>query len=568
MTRQFLAKDFKVNHWAEIQPYYENLKNRAVNSEKDLEKWFLDRSELESVLSEELAWRYIAMTCNTADEIVQQHFETFVEEIQPKAANYTNQLNQKCLSSLYLRSLEQDFAYKVMMRSLRKQAEIFREENISLQTELQILERKYGEIVGKMTVEVDNEEITLPQATNFSESTDRAKREEVYLKIQNKRFEQHKVLDELLSQLVQKRHQMALNAGFKNFRDYQFANLGRFDYTPKHCFEFHEAVKHEIMPIIQKMAEQRKQNLGVDSLRPWDSAVNPKGLPPLKPFENSQELIEKTIRSFGRLDSFLADCIAKMQEMKHLDLDSRKNKAPGGYNYPLAETGYPFIFMNATSNFRDLTTLLHEGGHAVHSIVTKDLALNAFKEPPAEVAELASMSMELITMDTWDEFFPDTETLKRAKLEQLEDVITVLPWVATIDKFQHWLYENPFHTISERKQAWLAIFQEFSDTITDWQGLEEFRNYHWQKQLHIYEVPFYYIEYGFAQLGAIAMWKNYRQNPEKGLEGYLNALKLGYTRTIPEIYKAGNIEFNFSKNYISELVAFVNQEIEQEIENI
>jgi oligoendopeptidase F len=250
-----------------------------------------------------------------------------------------------------------------------------------------------------------------------------------------------------------------------------------------------------------------------------------------------------------------------MREMGHLDLDSRKGKAPGGYNYPLSEIGVPFIFMNATSTLRDMTTIMHEGGHAVHNFLTMDLKLNDFKSPPMEVAELASMSMELISMDHWNIFFDNEADLKRAKLEHLEDLIATLPWVATIDKYQHWIYENPEHTLDERKSNWNRILNEFSDSVTDWSGLQDGKDYMWQKQLHLYEVPFYYIEYGMAQLGAIAVWRNYRKDPQKGLQGYMNALKLGYMKTIPEIYSAAGIRFDFSKEYIKELMDFVKLEI-------
>lgn len=248
--------------------------------------------------------------------------------------------------------------------------------------------------------------------------------------------------------------------------------------------------------------------------------------------------------------------------MGHFDLESRKGKAPGGYNYPLAEIGVPFIFMNATSNLRDLVTLLHEGGHAVHSFLTRDLELNDFKNTPSEVAELASMSMELISMDHWDIFFKTEDELKRAKREHLKQIIETLPWVATIDKFQHWIYENPGHSLEERTTAWLKIYGDFSDNVTDWTGLEHFKEIIWQKQLHLFEVPFYYIEYGMAQLGAIAVWKNFKEDKNKGLEGYQNALKLGYTKSIPEVYQAAGIKFDFSKAYIKELMTFLRNELE------
>ncbi|MBY0435806.1 MAG: M3 family oligoendopeptidase, partial [Cyclobacteriaceae bacterium] len=387
-------------------------------------------------------------------------------------------------------------------------------------------------------------------------------REDVYKKMAPRRLKDKETLDELYSKLVQLRHRVAVNASFSNFRDYMFKSYGRFDYTPQDCFAFHDSISSEVVPLLEELAEKRKEQLNVEALRPWDKAVDVEGRPALKAFVGGKDLTEKSIECFKRLDPFLGDCLSTMNAMGHLDLESRKGKAPGGYNYPLAEIGVPFIFMNATSTLRDMTTIMHEGGHAIHNFLTKDLSLGDFKSPPMEVAELASMSMELISMDHWDVFFSKPEDLKRARLEQLEDIIETLPWVATIDKFQHWVYENPNHTLSRRKQQWNIVFQEFADTVTDWRGLEEVRDFLWQKQLHLYEVPFYYIEYGMAQLGAIAVWRNYRQNKKQGLEGYLNALRLGNLRTIPEIYRAAGIKFDFSRPYIKELMDFVRKEID------
>lgn len=559
--RNFLPENFAPSQWENIEPFYKNLAERNIDSLAALRVWFRDRSELESALSEELAWRYIRMTCNTADEGLQESFNTFVSLVQPEVTKYTHTLNQKCLASPFLTELEQQEGFDITIRSLRKQAEIFREENIPLQTELQIKEREYGAIAGAMTIWWQEQELTLQQAANLLEDKDRNIREKAYYAIQNRRLQDKDKLDTLLTELIQLRHQIAQNAGFKNYRDYAFAALGRFDYTPQDCFDFHEAVKATVMPLLENLALERKKQMNLDSIRPWDMQADPTGLPALKAFESPEDLINNTIACLDELDGFLGDCLRTMKKMKHLDLESRKNKAPGGYNYPLAETGYPFIFMNATSNLRDLTTLLHEAGHAVHSVLCKDLEINSFKEPPAEVAELASMSMELITMPFWKHFFSREEDLKRAKKEHLEDLLTVLPWIACIDKFQHWIYENPNHSLEERQAAWNSIYTEFSPQIVDWTGLEAFKTYHWQKQLHLYEVPFYYIEYGFAQLGAIAVWQNCQKDLKKGLKGYLDALSLGYMRSIPKIYQEAGISFNFSKEYISNLMEFVDKQV-------
>ncbi len=561
-ARKYLPEDFTVTSWDAIQPFFRELEEREINSAGELRKWFQDRSELESVLSEDMGWRYIRMTIDTRDKEAKERFNFFVSEIEPNIAPESNKLNQKAIANPFLNELKAE-GYPVMIRSMKTDIEIFREANIPLNTELQTLAQEYGAISGAMTVEMDGKELTLQQAADFLQSVDRSKREEAYRKISERRFEDNVELDSLFDKLLNLRHRVAVNAGFENYRDYMFKAMGRFDYTPADCDDFHNSVQAEVVPLLNMVAGERKDKLKVDQLRPWDKAVDVEGREQLRPFKNSRELTEKTIRVFQRLDPFLGQCLRIMQEMNHLDLDSRKGKAPGGYNYPLSEIGVPFIFMNATSTLRDMITILHEGGHAVHSFLVRELELSDFKEAPSEVAELASMSMELLTMDYWDEYFDNEEDLVRAKKDHLEQIIGTLPWVATIDKFQHWIYTNPAHTQEERKQAWLEIFSSFSDEVTDWSGLEKYKAYMWQKQLHLYEVPFYYIEYGIAQLGAVAVWKNYRENPQKGLQGYMDALKLGYTKPIPEVYKAADISFDFSRSNIKELMQFVKEELDK-----
>jgi oligoendopeptidase F len=560
--RRFLPENFQLTNWESIKPFFDNLNKRSIRSAADLQRWFRDRSELESYLSENFAWRYIKMTCDTANEQLVNHLNEFITDIQPQIAPETNSLNEKALNDTHLKQIQEE-GFDILVRSLKKEFEIFREENIPIITELQTEERKYGAIAGAMTVEIDGKELTLQQASDYLQSTDRAKREEVYRKIQERRYQDKDALDDLFNKLIGLRHQLAVNADFANYRDYMFAALGRFDYTPEDCFAFHQAVAQAVVPLLNDLAKERKEALQLDTLRPWDVKVDISNLPALVPFTSGEDLMNKTIECFKRLDPFLGECLSIMKEMGHLDLESRKGKAPGGYNYPLDEIGVPFIFMNATSNLRDMVTILHEGGHAIHSFLTRDLSLNAYKHPPSEVAELASMSMELISMDHWNLFFENENDLRRAKRQHLEQIIETLPWVATIDKFQHWIYEHPQHTVEERSKEWVQTYEQFSDTITAWSGLEKYKQYIWQKQLHLYEVPFYYIEYGIAQLGAIAVWKNFKENPERGLQGYLNALKLGYTKPIRQIYEAAYIPFDFSKEYITNLMNFVKEELEK-----
>ena len=560
--RTFLSKEFTVSDWATLEPYYEELLERTLGNADELHKWLKDSSELNAVLSEEMAWRYIAMTCDTGSQEKADAYKQFVTEIMPKIAPYENRLDRKFLEHPLSQELSGK-AYEIMRKRIQKDVDIFREENVALMAELQAEQQEFGEVSGGMSVSLNGEEMTLQKAGTFLESPDRELREKAYRKIQERRLLDSERLDNLFSRLIQKRHKIAQNAGFENYRDYTFKSMGRFDYTPEDCFQFHDSIQEAIVPLLNDLASTRKEALSVENLRPWDGKVDVSGKPALKAFEGIEQLLDSSIEAFQRLNPFLGECLAHMKSIKHLDLDSRKGKAPGGYNYPLMETGIPFIFMNATSTVRDLVTLMHEGGHAVHSILIKDLDLLSFKHLTPEIAELASMTMELLSMDHWNLFFPDPEELKRAKVNHLEDILGVLPWIAIIDKFQHWIYENPAHSEQDRKEKWLEILDQFSNSITDWKGLEKYKEILWQKQIHLFDYPFYYIEYAIAQLGAIAIWKNYRKDPETALQQYLEALKLGYTCSIGDIYETAGVKFDFSADYMKELIDFVRSELKE-----
>jgi oligoendopeptidase F len=561
LKHSFLLVDFKLTDWNSLEPYFIQLLERKIESETDLENWLKDMSEIEAFISEDACWRQVRMTCDTENKELEESFNFFFMEIQPKIQPYADQLNKKLVNCPFTKTLDQQ-KYFTYLRSVKKSIDLFREANIPLQAESSVLQQQYGTIAGKMMVEQDGQEFTLQQAAKFLENEDRSIRETVYKKIAERRLADKDALNELYSKLIGLRHQIALNAGFSNYRDYKFAEMGRFDYTPDACFNFHDAVKEAVLPLINDIYTEQAKRLGIDKMRPWDTEAEPTGIAPLRPFTDGKDLLKKSIACLDKLDPFFGDCLRKMQELNHLDLDSRKGKAPGGYNMPLAESGAPFIFMNAAAQMSDLTTMVHEAGHAVHSFLAHELELTGFKEYPTEMAEVASMSMELFTMDHWDVFFDNEEEMKRAKRHQLERVITIFPWIAIIDKFQHWVYENPNHKLDERRENWLNILNNFTSNAINHEGLENFRSYGWQKQLHLFEVPFYYIEYGIAQLGAIGMWKQYRQNPRQALENYMHALSLGGTKTLPELYKAAGIDFDFSHKNISELMQFVKNELD------
>jgi oligoendopeptidase F len=562
IKRNFLPENFVITDWQSLEPWFINLEQRPLETVKDLEKWLEDMSELEAVVSEDACWRQVRMTCDTENKALEEAFNFFYLEIQPHIQPYADRLNRKLIGSSLIKELDQDkfFTY---LRTVRKNIELFREENIQLQAEMSVLQQHYGSIAGKMTIEHEGKEYTLQQASKFLENPERSIREAVYLKINERRLADKEPLHDLFGKLVALRHRIAQNAGFANYRDYKFAEMGRFDYTPADCFRFHEAVEQHVVPLVNKIYEYQAQKLGISPLRPWDTEAEPAGVKPLRPFTDGKDLLDKTIECFERLNPFFANCLRKMDQLGHLDLDSRKGKAPGGYNMPLMESGAPFIFMNAASQMSDVTTMVHEGGHAVHSFLAHTLELSSFKEYPTEMAEVASMAMELFSMDHWESFFDNQEEMKRAKRHQLERVITIFPWIATIDCFQHWVYEHPEHTTEERTAAWLSIIKRFSVPALDTSGLEKYREISWQRQLHLFEVPFYYIEYGIAQLGAIGLWKQYRENPEKALENYTNALSLGGTRTLPELYAAAGLPFDFSPETIRSLMEMVGNELDR-----
>lgn len=561
MPRHYLPSDFTVTTWEVLEPYFKELLDRPINSSTDMEKWLEDMSEVEAVISEDACWRQIKMTCDTENKALEEAFVFFVTEIQPKIQPYADLLNRKLIDNPLTKDLDPK-EYFTYLRGVKKSIDLFREENIPIQSELGVLQQQFGVISGKMTVSVNGQEYTLQQAAKFLENPDRNLRESVYHSIQKRRLEDKDQLNDLFSTLIQKRDKLAKNAGFSNYRDYKFKELGRFDYTKEDCFQFHEAVKLHVLPLVNAINKKKKEKLGLDSLRPWDTEAEPAGITPLSPFKTGKELLDKSVAVFERLRPFFADCLRKMEDLKHFDLESRKGKAPGGYNCPLAESGAPFIFMNAAGQMGDVTTMVHEGGHAIHSFLAHPLRLSAFKEYPMEIAEVASMSMELFSMDAWDEFFDNKEDLLRAKEHQLERVITIFPWIATIDKFQHWVYENPNHTLEERASRWMEILQEFSSKEIDFSGLENYRTFGWQRQLHLFEVPLYYIEYGIAQLGAIGLWMQFRENKEAALDNYMKALSLGGTRTLPELYQAAGLVFNFSPDHIQKLMQFVKKELE------
>jgi len=558
--RLYIPQDFTLKTWEELESFYVELNERELANQQDFEKWVKDWDELYAVVSEDMRWKYIKTSIDTTDAKAQEDLQNFYVNIDPKMKPCENKLQIKFNESPYKDSLGEDF--KNLKRSIATDLELFNEKNIELSKELSLLENKYAQFSGAWSINYKGEEYTFPQAAKYFKSTNREERKTVYDLTNERQLKDQEALDDLFNEMIALRHQIALNAGFKNFRDYSFAAMNRFDYTPEDCVKFHESVASAIIPLVKALDEEKKAQLGLDSLKPWDTQVDPLQREPLQPFSDTADFVAKTVTCFNQLDPFFGACIENMYEVGRLDLTSRKGKASGGYMMAMPESGIPFIFMNHTSSEGDVRVMVHEGGHAVHSFLDYNVTHAKMRQTPSEVAELASMSMELFSLENWESFYSNTEDLNRAKKNHLEGLLRILPNIAKGDAFQHWIYTNPNHSTAERHAKWLELSSIYGTGVVDNKEFESFNKSSYQSVLHFYQVPFYYIEYGFAQLGAIALWRNFKNNPTKTIEHYKAALSLGYTRTIPEIYTTAGIQFNFSTSYVSELALFVKSEVE------
>ena len=516
-----------------------------------------DSSNLAEHISETGALLYIGMTCDTENEKKKNDFLHFVENIRPKLSEFSDSLNRRIAEHPELENLPE--RYNLMIRGIISDIEIFRTENIPLGVEQTKLVTKAQGITGAMTVEFEGKERTFPEMKAFLESNDREKREKAWNSMVNRWMEDSEELSEIFDELVKIRHQIALNAGFSTYTDYMFKAMHRFDYSVEDCLIFHDSIEKVCMPIINDINEKRRIAFGLEKLSPWDvneksgSGPDINGKSPLKPFDSVQEMVTKLSQLFHNMSKDLGNKFDKLVEMDTLDLETRKGKAPGGYQYYLEKSRVPFIFMNAAGLQGDLETMIHESGHAFHSLYCGHLDLIDERNYPIEFAEVASMSMELLTQDEWGIFYENSNEVNRAKMSHLEGVVYLLPWIATIDAFQHWIYSNPNHTREERKEYWLSLRDKFGSNM-NWSGNEKFRELSWQQQGHLYGVPFYYVEYGIAQLGALQLWQTHRNNPEKALKDYSNAMELGNTKTLPDLFAAAELKLGFDEKHLNSLI--------------
>lgn len=557
---KFVSEDFDASAWENIEPYVNDLLERKLTCSKCIETLISDSSNLAEHISETGALLYIGMTCDTENSDKKDEFLNFVENVRPKLSEFSDKLNRRIIDHSSLEDLPE--RYNLMIRGIESDIEIFRVENIPLGVEQTKLVTKAQGITGAMTVEFEGKERTFPEMRGFLESNDRTQRKEAWKSMVNRWMENSEELSEIFDKLIKIRHQIALNAGFKSYTDYMFRAMHRFDYSVEDCLIFHKSIEEICMPIVKKINSERKSSFGLNKLSPWD--VNEKsgsgpdiaGKLPLRPFETVDEMVTKLSQLFHNMSNDLGAKFDKLVEMDTLDLETRKGKAPGGYQYYLEKSRIPFIFMNAAGLQGDLETMIHESGHAFHSLYCGHLELIDERNYPIEFAEVASMSMELLTQPGWSIFYDEQEEADRAKISHLEGVIFLLPWIATIDAFQHWIYANPEHTREERKLQWISLRERFG-SVMDWEGNEDFRELSWQQQGHLFGVPFYYVEYGIAQLGALQLWQTHRKNPKKALKDYSNAMELGNTKTLPDLFAAAELELGFDAEHLNSLIGEV-----------
>jgi len=559
--RVFVPQSIDLTDVPAVTDLYEQLERRVIDSPEALQLWILHRSELDAALSESGSILYIQMTCHTDDPKIAQAYTRFVETIPPAIKPINDRLNRKYLKACAVFSLDPK-RYQVYDRAVRTDVELFVEENVPLQTKVDLLSQQYQAVCGAMTVTFEGKAQTLPQMGKYLQETDRPRRERAWRASAQRRLNDKDKLEEIFESMFEIRNNIAHNAGYSNFIGYQFKAYHRFDYTPADCKKYHETVERTIVPLIGKILAKRRQQMQLNSLRPWDTAVDTLGRKPLLPFKEPSGLVSGAQGIFNKLDRDFSLQFQEMNEGGLLDLSSRPGKAPGGYQNTLSEARKPFIFMNAVGIDDDVRTLLHESGHAFHALACVREPLVDYRSAPMEFCEVASMTMELIGGEYLSEFYsaPDVQ---RSNREHFEGIVQTLAWVANIDAFQHWLYEHPGHSPQDRRLAWEELYERFGGKFIDWTGLEDIKAYLWHRQLHIYEVPFYYIEYGIAQLGALQIWQNARRDPARALSDYKYALSLGGSLPVGDLYRAAGISFDFSEQLIKPLIEEVSQEWEK-----
>lgn len=550
-----------ISNVLQLEKTLSTLLNKMISSKLDLENWLKEQSKVIWDIEEQLRSHYIAFQCNTDDEEIKDTFEHDQQFVKPLLKRYQNLLDNKYLESPFRMELDSN-VYGLLDTKIKNAQKLFCEENIELEIKEDKLITDYFEITGGLSGIWDGEEKTITELQSYLQDSNRDTRKKAKTIISEQFLSVEKELQNILNQLIEIRHQKAKNIQLENYRDYMFKKYERFDYSAKDCYELAESIRKYVVPLKDKILLEKKDKLQVDTLRPWDvSAVTP-DQKVLKPIANENDLIEKSTHIFNKLDVEFSALLNRMYKHNCLDLTSRKGKAAGGFCEYLPASQLSYIFMNLNYTQDDIVTFIHEMGHSIHNELIKPLKLRQYIEIPAETAELASMTMELFSLNYWDTFYTDKKDLKQAKINFFKDVISYLPIMLIVDQFQHWLYENPSHTSEERNEKYLQLQKHYQSSVIHIDGYENWIATSWLPVLHIFEVPFYYIEYAIAQLGALQMYKQYKEDPKQALENYKKALSLGSSQSIKEVYDAAGIRFDFSGETIKELMLFVEKELE------
>jgi oligoendopeptidase F len=553
------ANEYLEFSWMQIEPYYQDLFTRRLDETNQIE-WLSDWTGLRHAWYEVYQRLYVATTVDTTDLDADRRYRQFLEEIYPEVQSAEHRVKDKLLAS----GLE-PVGFEVPLRNIRCEAALYRQANLPLLSEELRLGALHDKIAGAQTVDWEGREMTIPQLVPIYQEAEQARREHAWLLAARRQLADRQAANELWVKLMEVRRKLATNAGLPDYRSYRWKQLLRFDYTPQDCRQFHRALEEVAVPAALRVYEKRRNCLGVKSLRPWDLEVEPYGRPPLRPFGSIAELEEKGSKIFWQVEPQFGKYFDTMRRKALLDLDNRKGKAPGGYctNFPANRNA--FIFANSVGVHDDVQTLLHEGGHAFHAFESLCQPYHWPPYMPMEFAEMASMGMELLAAPYLAEDqggFYSPQDAARARVEHLERWLLFWPFMAVVDAFQHWVYEN-HQTATDPANCdaqWGELWKRFMPGV-DWDGLEQEMMTGWQHKLHITQSPFYYVEYGLAQLGAVQVWRNAMSSQSRAVAAYRQALSLGETVTLPELYAAAGARFAFDASTLRDAVALMEKTI-------
>ena len=558
------AQTILVMTWQDYEPFYNDLETRTLH-ESTIDAWLDDWSALASCVDEQFTRLEVATTQHTADEDLGAQFDRFLDDVQPPVKAADQKIKEKLLAS----GLRPD-GFEIVLKMMGAESEIFRTENLPLLSEEKKLATEYDKIMGATTVMWEGEEKTFWEMTTmYRYETERAVRERAWRAIWDRLYQNREAVNALWEKLMGVRLKIAENAGFPDYRAYMWKGRRRFDYTPEDCKSFHAAIEAVVVPAAKRAYERRRHRLGIEATRPWDRDVDQFGQSTLRPAKTVEELNSKALNVFEKVNPKFREYYQVMLDNDLLDLDSRKNKASGAYSLCYNVARLPFIFMSHTNTTADVEAILHEGGHAFHSFESAHLRYQQKAEVyvPAEFAEVASMGMEFLASPYLTEehggFYTEEENA-RARISHIESFLGFLPYMALVDSFQHWIYENPAEASDGVKceQKWGELWDRFMQGI-DYSALEKYKNIYWHRQGHIHTDPFYYIEYGLAELGAVQVLGNARRDQKKAVADYRKALSLGSTVSLPELFATAGAKFAFDVDTLKDAVDLMEEVIEE-----